>query len=345
MKNYRSAMKPLVLAVVGLSLSGGVGAVSTITDLGTLGGTQSRALGINNSGVVVGRSGISTSSSFQQAFVNNGSMVNIHSGLGVTGGDSTAWAINDSGQVTGYARTTSTGPSSGFRYTSGTATLFNSLLSADRSFGVDINSSGDVAGYYYTTTPVLSSFRYSASGVMTTLPTLGGTNGQAFGINDNGDIVGTAEVTGNTAWHAFHYSGGTMTDIGTLGGLESVAREINNSGTIVGMSMVSLLDNDIEHPFVYSGGVMTDIGTFGGIRGIAYAINSVGDVVGRATTAAEETRAFLYSGGILFDLNDLLPPGSGWVLTEANDINDEGEVVGIGRINGEDHAYVMNPGC
>jgi probable HAF family extracellular repeat protein len=39
------------------------------------------------------------------------------------------------------------------------------------------------------------------------------------------------------------------------------------------------------------------------------------------------------------DLNTLLPPNSGWVLTEADGINDSQQIVGQGTINGQHHAY------
>ena len=33
----------------------------------------------------------------------------------------------------------------------------------------------------------------------------------------------------------------------------------------------------------------------------------------------------------MYDLNDLLPAGSGWQLTDAWDINDAGQIAGFGR--------------
>ena len=40
--------------------------------------------------------------------------------------------------------------------------------------------------------------------------------------------------------------------------------------------------------------------------------------------------AFLASGGRVYDLNDLIPAGSDWVLQEALSINDRGQIVGRG---------------
>ena len=90
---------------------------------------------------------------------------------------------------------------------------------------------------------------------------------------------------------------------------------------------------------------ITDLGTLGGTYSGATAINNNGQVVGFATTAtgSADRRAFLYSGGNLLDLNNLLPSGSSWNLTDARDINDLGQIVGMGKINGQVHAYLMTP--
>ena len=41
------------------------------------------------------------------------------------------------------------------------------------------------------------------------------------------------------------------------------------------------------------------------------------------------------------DLNTRLPSGSGWVLESANDVNDVGEIAGVGTINGQRHAFLL----
>jgi probable HAF family extracellular repeat protein len=45
----------------------------------------------------------------------------------------------------------------------------------------------------------------------------------------------------------------------------------------------------------------------------------------------------------MFDLNDLVPAGSGFVLEEATGINDSGEIVGTGTIGGATHAFLLVP--
>ncbi len=62
-----------------------------------------------------------------------------------------------------------------------------------------------------------------------------------------------------------------------------------------------------------------------------------------ATTGSAVSHAFLYSEGVWTDLNSFLPPGSGWQLTVAMDINNSGQIVGWGNIAGQTHAFIMTP--
>ena len=87
---------------------------------------------------------------------------------------------------------------------------------------------------------------------------------------------------------------------------------------------------------------MTDLGTLGGPFSYAYSINNVGQVVGYASTTSGTSDAFLYSGGVMVDLNSLLPPNSGWQLQLATGINDSGQIAGYGTINGQTHAFLLD---
>jgi hypothetical protein len=53
--------------------------------------------------------------------------------------------------------------------------------------------------------------------------------------------------------------------------------------------------------------------------------------------------AFLYSGGVMTDLNTLIDPTSGWVLQTAQAINDSGQITGYGIIGGQTHAFLLTP--
>jgi probable HAF family extracellular repeat protein len=188
-------------------------------------------------------------------------------------------------------------------------------------------------------------FLYSG-GQMSDLGTLGGDQSRAFGINDADKVVGSSDV-GDGTIHAFLYSSGVMSDLGTLGGRVSEAVDINEADKVVGSSTVSLSDNDNEHAFLYSGGQMSDLGTLGGSDSSALDINDADKVVGSSSTSEAFTyHAFLYSDGVMRDLNSLIPANSGFELTSAAAINDNGNIVGYGYNQGSpgpEHAFLLTP--
>src|SRR5215471_10837206 len=72
-------------------------------------------------------------------------------------------------------------------------------------------------------------------------------------------------------------------------------------------------------------------------------VNDGGTVVGRVVSSATGELAFIYSdewGFIL--LNDLIGDPS-WTLLAADAINEAGQIVGEGRYNGVDHAFLLTP--
>ncbi len=90
---------------------------------------------------------------------------------------------------------------------------------------------------------------------------------------------------------------------------------------------------------------MTDLGALvSGGQSHAYGINDAGEVVGWDVMSSGPYHAFLWSGGVMTDLNALLSPSSsGWVLEEANGINDHGQIAGFGTINGQIHGFLATP--
>src|SRR5262249_53059709 len=72
-------------------------------------------------------------------------------------------------------------------------------------------------------------------------------------------------------------------------------------------------------------------------------INAKGYIVGISTTALGEYHAFVSDGSVMQDLNALIPAGSGWILTVARDVNDSGQIVGVGVHNGLSRGYRLDP--
>jgi probable HAF family extracellular repeat protein len=91
---------------------------------------------------------------------------------------------------------------------------------------------------------------------------------------------------------------------------------------------------------------MSALGTLpGGTYSSRQGINQSGQVTGYSDsgTSGGNNRAFLFSNGTMSDLNSLIPPNSGWTLSEAFGINDTGQITGTGAINGATHAFLLNP--
>jgi probable HAF family extracellular repeat protein len=201
-----------------------------------------------------------------------------------------------------------------------------------------INNAGVVVGWTDYFCGDGSWYGYTYSNGAVTL--LGGLNdawiSAASSINDSGQVVGWSGVEAGLGGPsvAFLSSNGVMTGLYPFGAPDScgsTATDINNSGEIVGS------DRCLPHQrggFLVSNGEVQDLGAF-----IPSAINDPGTVAG-----ADGGHAFMDSNGVLRDLNDLLPAGSGWVLNTAAALNDAGQVVGTGTLNGAAQAYELDLG-
>jgi probable HAF family extracellular repeat protein len=315
--------KPLLIALGIEALESRCLPSYTIIDLGTLGGSESIGFALNNSGQVTGVSR-TAGDEFSHAFLySGGSMTDI--GTLNDYPNSGGYAINDAGHVVGNSR-------EAFLYDGSSLTDLGTLGGGGSS-AFAVNQSDEVVGYSTIVGDAdWHAFLY-AGGVMKNLGTFGGQYSVANGINDNEEVVGYAALA-NGPLHAFYYNATVgMLDLGTLGGLQSFATAINNVGQVVGYSETA---NGQNHVFIYTGGVMTDLG-FSGHNWLA--INNYGQVVGLLSSG----HPFLYADGVANDLNDLLPDGSGWLLTDARGINDAGQIVGYGAINNQTHAFLMTP--
>ena len=94
---------------------------------------------------------------------------------------------------------------------------------------------------------------------------------------------------------------------------------------------------------------MHDLGTLGGMNSIAGSINDDGTIVGQAdtprTAATGLPDAFVDYGMGLVDLNSLISSKaqSHWDLVQALGINQTGQIVGIGLLDGSAHAFLLTP--
>ena len=290
------------------------------------------AYAINNAGQVVGEFAAGAEG---RAFSWSGGVL---TELGAAGASSTARAISSNGLVAGY---TAFGDASRAFVRNGSATTVLGTLGGDSSFGLGVNASGQVVGQANNAAGEFRGF-IQTGGEMRDLGTLGGAFALAAGINNAGQVVGEAslDLEFNPTVHAFIYENGAMRDIGTLGGRQSSAAAISEAGHVTGFSFTA---GSVEHAFLYIDGTMIDLGTLGGRRSYGYGINVLGQVVGSADLTGDlDTRAFLYSGGAMTDLNSLIDPASGWVLYEARGINDLGQIAAFGCLGDNCQAVLLD---
>jgi probable HAF family extracellular repeat protein len=270
----------------------------TVVDLGTFGGTFSIAGGLSNSGWVEGYATLPGDTVSHAYLWKQGRMMD----LGNLGADSYAYyRPNNSGDAGGSVETTVPDPN-----------------------GEDFCQSGT----YLTCLPF-----FWQNGNMTTLPTLGGTNGRGYQVNDQKMIAGTAENTTPEptcigTGQIFQYEpvvwqNGNISPLPTYPGDPiGEAYAVNNKGQIAGYSGVCFQQN---HALLWQNGVATDLGNLGLALGTyATDINNKTQIVGSSRTADGSVHAFLWQRGVMSDLGTI--PGDAW--SEALGINSKGQVVG-----------------
>jgi|SRR5579884_640456 len=323
-----------------------------VVDVGSLGGNMAASTGINDQGQVVGYGYLADNVTYHPFLWDS---VHGMQDLGVLSGFQSGFAlgINNLGQVAGDCDTYPFTNQNGFVWDAvhgmrdlGTAT------GTDSGF-VGINDAGQIAGYYYPGTD--RAILHDGSGSLSTSDDLGilpgGTESFAFGLNNAGQVAGTGD-TDSGDQHAVVWDGFSgVQHLGMLpGGSLAWAEDINDSGDVVGFSDTSL---GPYHAFVYSGGEMTDLGTLPGYpHSMAFGIDPSGtQVVGQASLhgfptdnpIANPMHGVLWRDGLIYDLNTLIAPGSGWVFEGAFRINAHGQITGSGYNGSQRHALLLDP--
>ncbi len=320
-----------------------------IENLGTLPNKGlSGAKGINSNGYVCGFSANSPSD-FASFIWDMNTLVD----LGSLGGTFTAAqgiGINAAGEIVGISKNAG-GENLAFRWSNGSMrSLYTPTTALGKySKGFDINNAGVMVGVIQTTYFDIHAAMWTDPGTLIDLDGRIGYNSSANAINNSGTIVGSMKfVDGDsTIDHAFLYDGVTITDLDGRSGYGSVASDINDSDQVVGNAQFFIGAGVQTRAALWDGGVLYDLGVMpGGTQSQAIAINNFGDVVGGGSKTGYAFRPFVIRDGVITDLHDLLPVGSGWtVLYEASDINDAGQIVGRGIHSGVERAFLLSPDC
>ena len=327
-----------------------------LTDLGTLGGSNSQTNGgppsmINNRGVVAGMADTPLSCAYLSGPVsaafrwNNGVMTDLE--LLPGGCFSLPNSINSKGMIVGSGDVGVLDPIWGpviradFRYKGRVIDL--GTFGGNNSLANQVNEHGEVDGGAETTDPdpwnfggligLPSPTTWHAAlwqeGTMLDLGTLGGPDSFAFTLNEKGQISGSSftnstanTTTGLPTLDPFLWQGGSMTDLGTLGGVFGFANGLNNRGQVVGFS--DLAGDNVNHAFIWQNGEISDIGTLGGSNSTAGWINYAGQVVGVSDLADGTHHAFIWQNGKFTDLGTV----GGDPCSNTEYINERGQVIG-----------------
>ena len=165
----------------------------------------------------------------------------------------------------------------------------------------------------------------------------------AFDINDSGVIVGVGRATGNSVEQAAMWTDGVtrLLDLPVGSFYRFAATAINSAGQIAGNRIYDRpgAQQFYSEGFLWSETETVYFGTGGNGNDVTVSdLNDSGVVVGQW----KKSLAIIYRQGTMTDLNTLIPTG-GWVLTAANAINEQGQIVGAGLLNGSPRAFLLNP--
>lgn len=316
----------------------GNGVNDLMVNLGTFGGEMSRAVDINQSGMVTGTANDKWLN-YPQAFLiipedSNSDGVpdtwyrdtdpadginDLMQDLGSLGGStSNALAINDHGEVTGRSAIAAGGPWHAFVYTPGTGGMRDlGTLGGDSSEPTAINNEGCIIGWATDYLGGMRAFIWTPDEGMGNLGSLGGyySYTYAYDINDRGQVVGESEIYEefNPPHHAFLLTpedtdgngvpdmwyrdtdpvdgiNDLMVDLGTNGADTSFAHKINELGQVIGNRTIS----NYEYAFFWENGNMTDIWTIDGFNSFPSDINNAGQVVGSIQVAEQSFHAYVW---------------------------------------------------
>lgn len=264
-----------------------------------------------------------------------------------------AFAINNSFDAVGTIYAGSPSPTGFF---SRQAVVFNAAgqtlrlagLGGSNTVALGINTQGDIVGH--ASTPNDTNYHatlFSFGLTSLDLGGLGGKNSQANAVSDRREIVGAAEMADGSVHATLFTEVGANIDLGILaGGTYSTALAVNDIGQAVGQSTSATSRWARATIFSLAGHTPVDLGAPEGYGSRATGINNLGQVVGDYSTYTTEHYAFLWEGGQMFRLDDLLSTTDGYSdvhLVLAAGINELGQIAAYGTVGGFYASFLLSP--
>lgn len=197
----------------------------------------------------------------------------------------------------------------------------------DAASSVGMSSSGALVGNAMTPAGTSHAIVWQNDGSWVDLNSLAGgfSNVSATSANASGQVTGSADGK------AFISNGTTLTRLNDPSSLSSAGNAISADGRIAGSRVVI---GGAERAFVTDSlGTITDLGTLGGLNSSALGVNALGQVVGWTLNGSSQQVAFLYSNGVMTDLNSLLTVSGEWIIQSAIAINQSGIILAT-AVNG-----------
>jgi len=347
-----------------------------VTDLGTLhDGYFGCTMGLNNHGWTETQYGLLESGKLVKgrlAINVGGSTLD----LGTLGGPN-SWdnpfggEVNDRGELVGYSETSVPDPDGEDVCGFGTGLICrpflwkNGHMSALPTLGGNngqasaMNNHGQITGFAEngivdsTCPPNKTNNRIQLpvlweNGKPQALPTLiDDTDGEANAINELGQAVGNTGTCGGATNHAVSWENGAASQLFDYGTF-ALAFGINDQGQIVGM--VGSPETPTFYAALWQNGAITNLHTLpGDFAAIASGINNHGQVVGSTLDSSFNwSHAFIWQDGVMTDLGTMFPSTANLLPTMANQINERGQIVGMGTVlsgphTGETHAFLATP--
>jgi uncharacterized membrane protein len=324
-----------------------------VTDLGAV-SDRSTPWSLNQRGEAVGQTWFYTEHSGDGFISSCGEVTYIDRPQGIS--SSHLFAVNDYGKAVGN-----------FAHEGGVPITYDPFLwdghsantidlgsvGADTGSGRSINAFEEIVGHLSMPDVSGTEAFLWASGTVSILPDLGGHISGAKWINSSGQIVGDSNIADNPVEgrrFPVLWDHGRVRRLPPFDGFSHFPEYIHDNGDIVGWSQLRRLDGSLtSRAAVWHQGQHRLLGTLADgtpseivASSWGYGINADGVVVGNSTNALQQIVPFVWIGGEMLQLDDLMPePWEALGIGTGATINDAGQIVIWGWRPGDNMARAL----